>query len=240
MKANLKELESWNGELSSMDACGRIKWAFDRFSGGIVSSTSFGLQSAVMIHLISQISNEIPIIFVDTGYLFPATYQYAETLSQKMDFNLRVYSSNLSSAFQEARHGKLWEGGKEEMSKYNFINKREPMNRALGELGATIWLAGLRRSQSKFRENINFIEEHAGIYKLYPILDWDDRTTYQYLPNNDLPYHPLEGVGYESLGDWHSTKKLSEVDKPEDARHGGHGRECGLHVDIPEGLDFNV
>ena len=102
------------GRLSSMDACGRIKWAFDRFAGGIVASTSFGLQSAVMIHLISQISNEIPIIFVDTGYLFPATYQYAETLSQKMDFNLRVYSSNLSPAFQEARHGKLWEGGREE------------------------------------------------------------------------------------------------------------------------------
>jgi len=66
------------------------------------------------------------------------------------------------------------------------------------------------------------------------------RKTYQYLPQNQLPYHPLEGVGYDSLGDWHSTKKISEVDSVDEARHGGHGRECGLHIDLPEGLDFNV
>ena len=159
----------------SMDTCGRLNGHLIVF-GRCCSIHQFWSSECRNDSLISQISNEIPIIFVYRVFV-PATYQYAETLSQKMDFNLRVYSSNLSSAFQEARHGKLWEGGKEEMSKYNFINKREPMNRALGELGATIWLAGLRRSQSKFRENINFIEEHAGIYKLYPILDWDDRTT---------------------------------------------------------------
>ena len=59
--------------------------------------------------------------------------------------------------------------------------------------------------------------------------------TYQYLPHNGLPYHPLEGVGYDSLGDWHNTKKISEVDSVEDTRHGGHGRG-GLHLELPEGL----
>ena len=73
-----------------------------------------------------------------------------------------------------------------------------------------------------------------------PILDWDDRSTYQYLPKNDLPYHPLEGMDYDSVGDWHSTRKISEVEKVEDARHGGHGRECGLHLEVPEGTDFTV
>ena len=114
------------------------------------------------------------------------------------------------------------------------------MDRALEEPGANLWMAGLRKSQTSSRKNLPYIEEQNGIFKLYPILDWDDRTTYKYLPQNNLPYHPLDGMGYDSVGDWHSTRKLSEVESPEDARHGGHGRECGLHTDPPENLDFTI
>ncbi len=240
MKSNQNELEEWNSELESMDALGRIDWAWDRFGVGLLTSTSFGLQSAVMIHLVRQVSTEIPIVFIDTGYLFPGTYQYGLTLQKQLGFKAQVFSARKSPAFQESEYGKLWEQGEDEMKKYNFLNKKEPMDRALKELGASAWLAGLRREQSSTRENLPFIESHNEIFKIYPILDWDGRKTYQYLPKNQLPYHPLEGVGYESLGDWHSTKKISEVESPEDTRHGGYGRECGLHVDLPEGLDFTV
>ncbi len=126
------------------------------------------------------------------------------------------------------------------MAKYNFLNKKEPMDRALRELNATVWLAGLRRSQSEDRKGRPFIERQGDVLKIYPILDWDDKKTYQYIPQNDLPYHPLEGMGYDSLGDHHSTNKLSDSSSKEDSRHGGHGRECGLHVDLPEGHDFTV
>jgi phosphoadenosine phosphosulfate reductase len=240
MKANLNDIKQWNEDLEVLDALGRIRWAWEKFGTGLVTSTSFGLQSAVMIHLVRQVSHEIPIIFVDTGYLFPGTYQYAFTLQQELGFTASIYSAAKSPAFQETQFGKLWEQGPEEMAKYNLINKKEPMDRALKEWGATSWLAGLRRGQSSTRKSLPFIENQKGITKIYPILDWDDRKTYQYLPQNTLPYHPLEGVGYDSLGDWHSTKKISEVDSVDDTRHGGHGRECGLHVDLPEGLDFNV
>ena len=114
------------------------------------------------------------------------------------------------------------------------------MDRALSDFGATLWMAGLRKSQASSREDLPFIEHQNGIFKLYPILDWEDRTTYQYLPQNNLPYHPLEGMGYDSLGDWHSTKKISEVQNKEDARHGGHGRECGLHTDSSNNIDFTI
>jgi phosphoadenosine phosphosulfate reductase len=240
MKAEFKEIDMWNHELASMDACSRINWACTNFGKQVVASTSFGLQSAVMINLISQAQADIPILFIDTGYLFPATYQYAKVLQSELSFEAKVYSAKMSPAFQEATYGKLWESGKEGMAKYNFLNKREPMDRALKEQNAMLWLAGLRKSQTKSRSDLPFIEEQNGILKLYPILDWDDRKTYQYLPENKLPYHPLEGMGYDSLGDWHSTRKISEVEDIEDARHGGHGRECGLHTEIPEGLDFNV
>ena len=75
---------------------------------------------------------------------------------------------------------------------------------------------------------------------IYPILDWDDRTTYEYLPANDLPYHPLEGKGYDSLGDWHSTKKVADAGSSEKTRNAGHQRECGLHEDLPEGYGFDI
>ena len=126
------------------------------------------------------------------------------------------------------------------MKKYNFINKKEPMERALKELGAKVWLSGLRRAQSSDREKRPFIENQGSVLKFYPILDWDDRKTYQYLPQNNLPYHPLEGMGYDSVGDHHSTQKFDPSKPAEDSRHGGHGRECGLHLDVPEGLDFSV
>jgi len=240
MNIDLKNLDDANEELSKLDASDRIQWAFDQLGSELIASTSFGLQSAVMIHLVCGVSKEIPIIFIDTGYLFPGTYEYALNLQKELQFQPKVYSAKLSPAFQEASFGKLWEQGKEGMSKYNWLNKKEPMDRALKETGAKVWMAGLRRTQASNRKGLNFLERQNGVIKLYPILDWDDRMTYQYLPKNNLPYHPLEGMGYDSVGDWHTTKKLTEVDNPEDARHGGHGRECGLHLDVPEGADFTV
>ena len=240
MKTNLVDVKEINLQLADLDAVGRIGWAWENFGAGLMASTSFGLQSAVMIHLIRQVSEEIPIVFIDTGYLFPGTYEYALKLQEKMNFKVEVYSAKLSPAFQEASYGKLWEQGKEGMTKYNWLNKKEPMDRALHELETKVWMAGLRRTQASEREELNFVEQQNGVLKLYPILDWDDRSTYQYLPKNDLPYHPLEGMDYDSVGDWHSTRKISEVEKVEDARHGGHGRECGLHLEVPEGTDFTV
>ena len=240
VKANNEDLTVENAELEKLSALERIAWAWDRFGEGLIVSTSFGLQSAVILHLVRQVSDRIPVVFVDTGYLFTETYEYAKTLREKIGFSEKTYSASMSPAYQEALYGKLWEKGKEGMLKYNFINKKEPMERALGELKATAWLAGLRRSQSEDRQDRSFAEWQGEILKVYPILDWDDRKTYQYIPDHDLPYHPLEGVGYDSLGDHHSTEKVSDSGSKEDSRHGGHGRECGLHVDLPEGYDFTV
>ena len=240
MKANLDEIKSWNSELEDLDAEGRIQWAWERFGTGLLVSTSFGLQSAVMLHLVQKVSKEIPIVFVDTGYLFPATYSYRLRCRKSWVLmpkcirprNPRLFrSQSLESYGNKERKG----------CKSTIISiKKEPMDRALKELEAKAWLAGLRRDQSVPGGELPYLELQKNTFKIYPIVDWSDRKTYQYLPHNGLPYHPLEGVGYDSLGDWHSTKKISEVDSVEDTRHGGHGRECGLHLELPEGLDFNV
>lgn len=104
-------------------------------------------------------------ILTDTGYLFPETYQFIDELTDKLKLNLQVYRAKESAAWQEARYGKLWEQGVEGIEKYNDINKVEPMNRALKELNAQTWFAGLRREQSGSRAHLPFSLSSAACLK---------------------------------------------------------------------------
>ena len=207
----------------------RIRLAYESYGKRLVLSTSFGVQSAVMLHMVTQIVPDIPILFIDTGYLFPETYRFAAALSKRLNLNLQTFCSQQSAAQQEALYGKLWEQGLDGLKKYNELNKIEPMNRAITQLGAQAWLSGLRRVQSNSREKRPAIEQQNKIVKLYPIIDWSDKAIYDYLTQHDLPYHPLWDQGYVSVGDWHSTSKLSAGMRAEDTRFGGLKRECGLH-----------
>ena len=226
-------------DLESASSTERIHWAYAQHGDKLVLSTSFGIQSAVMLHMVtSQIPN-IPVVFVDTGYLFPETYRFAESLAERLDLNLKIYVPVQTAAQQEAIHGKLWEQGLDGLERYNRLNKVEPMNRAISELGATGWLSGLRRSQSSSRCDRPVAQQQNKIQKIYPIIDWADRDIYTYLTENNLPYHPLWDMGYVSVGDWHSTKKLGEGMTEEATRFGGLKRECGLH-EITGGADFQI
>lgn len=224
-------------ELAS--ASERVRWAYETYGDKLVLSTSFGVQSAVMLHLVTTQIPLIPIIFIDTGYLFPATYNFAAELTERLQLNLKTYIPKQTSAQQEALYGKLWEEGVEGLERYNRINKVEPMNRAVKELGAEAWLSGLRRTQSSSRSERKVVETQNKMTKIYPIIDWNDRDVYEYLTNNNLPYHPLWDQGYVSVGDWHSTKKLGEGMTEEETRFGGLKRECGLH-EASGGADFQI
>ena len=226
-------------DLEAASAFERIAWAREQFGNHLILSTSFGIQSAVMLHLVTAQIPDIPVVFVDTGYLFPETYRFAETLTQRLNLNLKTYLPLQSAAHQEAVYGKLWEQGDKGLEEYNRINKVEPMNRAVQELEAKAWLSGLRRSQSSTREHRNATEQQNKIVKIYPIIDWSDKNVYDYLKKNDLPQHPLWEEGYVSVGDWHSTSKLIEGMNPEDTRFGGLKRECGLH-ESNAALDYQI
>src|SRR5277367_1067492 len=122
--------------LSSASASERIEWAAGQFGKALVLSTSFGAQAALMLHLATRVVPGIPVVFIDTGYLFPETYQFADLLTARLTLNLKVYRALESPAWIEARHGKLWEQGEAGLDAYNRIAKVEPMQRALAELGA--------------------------------------------------------------------------------------------------------
>jgi phosphoadenosine phosphosulfate reductase len=222
-------LEEVNARLEAMQATQRVEWALEQLPGGHAMSSSFGAQAAVSLHMVSSAAPSIPVILIDTGYLFPETYRFVDELVLRLALNLKVYQPSVSPAWLEARHGRLWEQGVEGIERYNDLRKSEPMQRALADLGIGSWFAGLRRQQARSRSTIRPLELRHGRWKLHPIFDWSDRQVFQYLSRHDLPYHPLWTQGYVSIGDWHTTRTLAEAGDPEATRFFGLKRECGLH-----------
>lgn len=239
MNATAEATPSRTLDLEKVTAEERVKWAVEEFGDGLVLTTSFGIQAAVMLHLVTRVAPKIPVIFIDTGYLFPETYRFARDLTEKLSLNLKTYVPAQTAAQQEALHGKLWEQGIDGLKRYNHLNKVEPMDRAVRELGATAWLAGLRRSQASTREALPVVQRQNKITKIHPIIDWDNRTVHRYLTQHGLGYHPLWDEGYVSVGDWHSTTKLEAGMTEEQTRFGGLKRECGLHENSGR-ADFQI
>lgn len=221
-----------NDQLEHLDAEDRVRIALEHFDDKIVLTSSFGAQAAVMLHLVTQQKPNMPVVLVDTGYLFPETYRFVDELHQRLDLNLQVFHAETSPAWQEARYGKLWEQGIEGINRYNEINKVVPMRLGLQKLGAEAWFSGIRRVQSSTRVERKVIEEQNGRIKVHPIVDWDNRQVHFYLKEANLPYHPLWEKGYLSIGDWHSSQPVTADVDAEASRFGGLKRECGIHEEV--------
>ena len=226
-------LAALNRELATLSAQERISWALQHLPGNHALSTSFGVQSAVSLHLLTQAIPDIPVILVDTGYLFPETYRYADQLVEQLGLNLRVHHPEIGIAWMEARFGKLWEAGSDGLHRYNQLRKVEPMRRALRALDVRSWHAGLRREQSRSRRDLPFLDIRDGRFKFHPIADWTDRDVGGYMLVNELPEHPLARQGYVSIGDVHTTQPLLPGMDAAQTRFFGLRRECGLHFDEP-------
>lgn len=222
-------LHELNQELEQQTAQQRLRWALQHLPGTQVLSSSFGIQSAVMLHLLVTEKPDIPVVFIDTGYLFSETYRFVDELSERLQLNLQVYRPQSSAAWQEARWGRLWEKGKTGLQHYNQLNKVQPMQQALRELGVGTWFAGLRREQANSRTDLSVLRIQDGRFKVHPIIDWSNRDIHRYLSQHNLPYHPLWQQGYVSVGDTHTSRPLSPGMLEEDTRFFGIKRECGLH-----------
>lgn len=222
-------LAECNRQFGKRSTVERIRWSLQRLPGQHVMSSSFGAQAAVMLHLVTEQRPDIPVILIDTGYLFPETYRFIDELTERLNLNLIVYRADVSPAWQEARYGARWEQGEAGITEYNDENKVKPMKKALRELDAGTWFAGLRRSQSVGRTNTPYVDLSGSRWKVHPIADWTDNDVHRYLRQHDLPYHPLWKKGYVSVGDHHTTRSIHEVDDQEQTRFFGLKRECGLH-----------
>ncbi|CAL4324085.1 Phosphoadenosine phosphosulfate reductase [Buchnera aphidicola (Eriosoma lanigerum)] len=222
-------LHEYNMLFKEYDISKRINWIFNNLPNNIVITSSFGLQSIAFLHLIVTHQPNIPVILIDTGYLFSETYCYIDLITDSLKLNLNIFRSYLSPAWQESRYGKLWKKGVVGLKQYNEMNKIEPMKRALKELSVMTWISGLRHDQSNFRSNLEYFSIQHNVLKVLPMIDWNTKLVNKYIKNNNLLNHPLWNKGYLSIGDIHTTHKYQVGMLPEDTRFFGLKRECGLH-----------
>ena len=216
--------------MERLSASERVQWVLDYLPGQPILTSSFGAQSVVMLHLVTELQPQIPVILIDTGYLFPETYAYVDELKDRLSLKLQIFRAKMSPAWQEVRYGRLWEQGLEGIEQYNQMNKVDPMARALDELRAGTWFSGLRRNQSGSRQNIKIVQAHQhDVLKVHPLADWTNRDIHDYIKAFDLPRHPLEEQGYVSIGDHHTSQPLGLDAHEEDTRFFGLVRECGIH-----------
>jgi len=226
---NNAQVEAVKPCLEKMEATERLQWALDFLPENAIVTSSFGAQSAVMLHLVTRFRPDMPVVLIDTGYLFDETYQFIDRLVERLGLNLKIYHPSISPAWQENRFGRRWEQGPEGIRQYNQMNKVEPMERALEDLQVGTWFSGLRREQSDTRQGLAVLQRHGRVVKVSPIADWTNRDVHKYLQAHDLPYHPLWDRGYVSIGDRHTSQPLVEGMSAQDTRFFGMVRECGLH-----------
>lgn len=220
------------GQLEALSAAGLMEWADHRFGDGLAMTTSFGIQSAVSLHLATRVRPDMPVVWVDTGYLPEETYRYADQLTDRLDLNVKVYQAELTPARMEAQFGRLWETGHvEDLDLYDWVRKVEPLRRALDDLAPTAWISGVRADQTDHRKTLPRVAHDGERHKLHPILRWSSRDVYRYMQEHDLPQHPLWERGYSTVGDWHSSRAVAASDADDRAtRFGGLKQECGIHL----------
>ena len=226
-------LEKFNEELIKLSSLEMLEWSLRKFENNLAFTTSFGIQSSVLLHLIqsSSLKNEVKIFWIDTGYLPKETYLYANTLINKLSLNITILQSEISPAHMEAMHGKLWESNKlEDINKYHQIRKIDPLDKALKKYSINCWGSGVRAQQTTNRGKMQFIELIRDTLSIRPLLGWSQKDIFYYMKEKNLPQHPLFIQGYSTVGDWHSSSAESSNTKGRSTRFGGIKQECGLHV----------
>jgi len=233
IKTTKYNLEKFNEELINLSSLEILEWALQRFGNNLAFTTSFGIQSSVLLHLIqsSSLKNEVKIFWIDTGYLPKETYLYANTLINKLSLNITILQSEISPAHMEAMYGKLWESNRvEDINKYHQIRKVDPLDNALKKYSINCWGSGVRAQQTTNRGKMKFIELIRDTLSIRPLLGWSQKDIFYYMKEKNLPQHPLFMQGYSTVGDWHSSSAESSNAKGRSTRFGGVKQECGLHV----------
>ena len=219
--------------LEKQSAQDQLQWGSNQFGERFALTTSFGIQSAVLLHMsmLLKSKKKPKVIWIDTGYLPKETYEYAEQLTSLFGLDLVVSQSSISPARMEALYGRLWEKGvKKDLEKYHQIRKVEPLEKTLSNLKVECWASGVRKNQTKNRQSMSNIDYVRDRLTLRPLLNWTKKDVYYYMEKHDLPQHPLFEKGYSTVGDWHSSEADNSKSQGRSTRFGGLSEECGIHL----------
>lgn len=200
--------------------------------GRIAAVSSFGAESAVLLHMIAEIDRDVPVIFTNTQKMFGETLAYRDSLAERLGFtDLRVYRPDPRLLAAKDATGLRWSYDPDGCCD---LRKVEPLRRALS--GFDAWISGRKGFQAGTRNALPRFEEDEGRLKLNPLADWDKARLDAYFVEHDLPRHPLEAEGYLSIGCAPCTSKVKPGEDPRAGRWRGWDKvECGIHAPIADG-----
>ena len=207
------EITEANEALRDKSPLEAIEWAVARAKGRAIVSTNFRPYEAVILHLVTQVQQDIPVLWVDHGYNREATYKHAEELKAKLGLNIQAFVPKLTAAHYDAAHGGMpepTEENEEAIKAFSTVMKLEPFQRGMRELAPTVWLTALRKVQNPNRAELDIVspDNNFNSVKVSPVFHWSDEQMEAYLAEHDLP----------NEWDYFDPAKADEK------------RECGLHA----------
>ncbi|TFK28922.1 phosphoadenylyl-sulfate reductase [Coprinopsis marcescibilis] len=238
-------LASINEHLSHLTPQEILQWGLE-YLPNLYQTTAFGLTGLVAIDMISKFTDDPPpLIFLDTLYHFPETYELVEEVKERYGYVNRTHEDektgkriyvyrpeNCDTAEDfENLHGQGFWNADEDA--YDFVVKVEPARRAYQDLNVQSVITGRRASQGADRANLPALEvDSTGLLKLNPLFAWPFNIVQWYVDHNKVPRNKLLSQGYKSIGDWHSTQKVAGGEGERAGRWKGREKtECGLHQD---------
>jgi phosphoadenosine phosphosulfate reductase len=208
-----EQISKANAELRSQSPLEIIRWAVAQAKGRAIVSTNFRPYESVILHLVTQVQPEIPVLWVDHGYNRPATYLHAEELKKRLNLNLKAYVPKLTTAHYDTVHGGVPEPTPEneaQIKAFSTTMKLEPFQRGMKELAPLVWITALRKVQNPNRAELDIVSPDTNFHslKISPVFYWTDAEMENYLRQHDLP----------NEWDYFDPAKADEK------------RECGLHA----------
>ena len=206
-----------------------LRWAVEEFGLDVALATGFGAEGCVLVAMLSAISKDTRIFYLDTDLLFPETYALRDQLEARYGVRFERRAARLSLENQAAAYGeRLWERRPDECCR---LRKVEPLKEVLTGLRA--WVTAIRRDQSPARAGIGVVErdEKFGLIKINPLAAWSARDVWNYISKHDVPYNPLHDRGFPSIGCVPCTTPVQIGEAPRAGRWRGTGKtECGIHT----------
>ena len=195
----------------------------------LFATSSFQTNSVVLLHLIHRFVPDIPIYVLNTGYLFPETLQFQQKWKRDWGLNVQSLRSSTPRIQQRSRDGRFLFASDPDTCCH--INKVAPLEPIIAS--HDVWINGIRGSQSATRRSMKKIHETKNILRYHPLLEWDSKMVYHYIKAHELPKHPLEDVGYVSIGCRPCTRKWQDSLDGRGGRWSGLNKtECGLHTTL--------
>lgn len=207
-----------------------LTWATERIPRFVVTS-SFGAESAVLLHMVHRVAPQTPVVFLDTDFHFPETLDYRRDLAEQLGLRVIDVKAALTPEEQASQFGDaLYQRDPDACCR---LRKITPLRRVLTRFDG--WATGVRRSQTQERVGTPIIEARwrhdRWLFKVAPLATWEDDDVLAYQRRHDLPQHPLVAAGYRSIGCAPCTRPVSEGDSPRAGRWSAFEKtECGLHL----------